>query len=372
MSIPASPDLVIVGFWPFGDSSRMPCLARTSRFNLAAGLFLLFLLCLACPAAQPDANSNDTDVPYGIADWPEALGNHRARVGVSKPAQAVWVRIPWRRRDERPEQKEILVIDAATNLRVTNITRVSINQEFGDLLFAPPTAPGEYFIYYLPFKREGWWAFPTTIYWTPTNTADTAWLTATAPLQRQIIQNTTNHVPAARVLEIQAINDFNRRDPMELVATARELESLLAKNAGKPYLVFPEDRTRPIRMTDKVPLRWVRRGPTSTFAGEALRGEFYTFQLGLFAPFSRQTTCRSSSATCAREPPEPSPLPRSGASTWEALTGLVSGSKRRSMSPKARSSPSGWASRSRWTRSRQPIGAKSASGPKTPPPPRCR
>ena len=265
----------------------MPPSTFAGRFALASLLSLLFFVRVPCRAAQKpqelDSNLPDTDVPYGISDWSESLGNHRARVSVNEHANAVWVRIPWRRRDEQPGNKEILVVDAATNLRVTNVARVSINRELGDLLFAPPTVPGEYFIYYLPFTREGWWASPTTVYWTPTNTADAVWLATTVPLQKQILHDETNGLPAAKVLAIEAINDFNRRDPMEVVATAHELKNLLAEHARERYLLFPEDRRYPIRMTEELPLRWIRRGPSSAFAGEALRGEFYAFQLGLFA-----------------------------------------------------------------------------------------
>ncbi len=31
------------------------------------------------------------------------------------------------------------------------------------------------------------------------------------------------------------------------------------------YLVFPEDRRFPIRMTDELPLRWVKAGPGKEF-----------------------------------------------------------------------------------------------------------
>ena len=36
-------------------------------------------------------------------------------------------------------------------------------------------------------------------------------------------------------------------------------------------------------MTDDLPLRWIRRGPSDEFRGEACRGEFYVFQVGVFA-----------------------------------------------------------------------------------------
>ncbi len=70
---------------------------------------------------------------------------------------------------------------------------------------------------------------------------------------------------------------------MEVVATAAEMKRLLAANTERPYLVFAEDRKFPIRMTDELPLRWIKAGPSDSFSGEACRGEFYPYQLGVFA-----------------------------------------------------------------------------------------
>jgi hypothetical protein len=92
------------------------------------------------------------------------LGNHRARIRVEHPADAVWVHLPWRRRDAAPERIDVVVIDAATNKRVENVLRVKIQRQSGDLLFQPVTVPGEYFVYYLPYRTEGSWYFPTTVY----------------------------------------------------------------------------------------------------------------------------------------------------------------------------------------------------------------
>ena len=49
------------------------------------------------------------------------------------------------------------------------------------------------------------------------------------------------------------------------------------------YLFFPEDRLYPIRMTDHLPVRWIERGPRRQFEGETLGGEFYVFQIGVYA-----------------------------------------------------------------------------------------
>jgi hypothetical protein len=225
------------------------------------------------------------DAPYTVAavPWTETLGNHRARVHVEAKADALWAHIPWRRRDREPEKKDVIVIDATTNIRVGNVIAANINREFGDVLFQPATTPGDYWIYYLPHHYEGWKNSPTAVYELPTPPADAAWASACAPLADKIRAGDTAGLAAARVVEFQAINDFHRFDPMEITATAAEMTQLLAAHAGRPYLVFPEDREHPIRMLDELPQRWIQAGPLETFRGAAARGEYFAFQIGLYA-----------------------------------------------------------------------------------------
>ncbi len=70
---------------------------------------------------------------------------------------------------------------------------------------------------------------------------------------------------------------------MEIIATKQEVDSLLVRYPLKSDLLFPEDRKYPIRMADYLPLRWIGSGPSEEFRGEAARGEFYTFQIGVYA-----------------------------------------------------------------------------------------
>ena len=236
---------------------------------------LLCLLAIGSTSAQ--------DVPYSVGDWPETLGNHRVRVRVEQSAEAVLVHLPWRRRDTAPDRIEILVLDAATNQRIENVLRVNVQREYGDLLFQPATAPGEYFIYYLPFRTEGPWYFPTTIYLPATDTAEVKWAADCQPLVERIRSGDTSGIPTAQVVEFQAINDFNRFDPMEVVASVSERESLLQAHPSNTYLLFPEERERPIRMRDDLPRHWACNGPSASVVGEACRGEFFAWQFGLFA-----------------------------------------------------------------------------------------
>jgi len=222
--------------------------------------------------------------PRGVGGWPVAdLGNHRARVVVDVQAAAVRVHIPWRRRDADPANKAIIVVDAATGQRLRNVFVASVTREAGDVVFQPTTAPGEYFIYYMPWTADYiQWNY-VTHYTPPSQTADPEWLAALGLSPDGPPSDRWRELPAAKVVAIEARTQFDRFDPMEVIATKEEIETLLAAHPDAPYLVFPEDREHPIRMTDDLPVRWIELGPRQEFRGEAQPGEFYVFQLGVWA-----------------------------------------------------------------------------------------
>ena len=213
---------------------------------------------------------------YGVAPepWEEGLGNHRAVVRVAQPADAVVVKIPWRRRDRDPERKQIIVVDSATRQRIANVARGRLDRFEGVLAFQPPTAPGEYFIYYLPFQPQPEWGNYNHDYLPPQDTA--------APEWKARLPQDFGALPQAAVVRLEARKEFDSFYPMEVVATPAETQELLARNPA-PYLLFPEDRRFPIRMTEELPLRWVKAGPGTKFHGEAQRNEFYVFQIGVWA-----------------------------------------------------------------------------------------
>ena len=219
------------------------------------------------------------EVPRGVSDWKPELGNARVRLMVGAKSDAVRVHIPWRRRDASPEKKGLILIDAATGKPVKNVFPVAVNREFGDIVFQPTSGPGEYVLYYMPFQTSGSPYFPAVTYTPSKQNADDAWLKATGVKDGQF-----EALPEAGAIEFQSRRDFNRSDPMEVIATAAETNALQASHAAVPFLVFPEDRAHPIRMTQDLPQRWVEKGPSDVFAGEARRGEFFSFQLGIWAP----------------------------------------------------------------------------------------
>ncbi len=223
-------------------------------------------------------------VQYGIGPgWSRELGDVRVELRVSEKADAIWAHIPWRRRDRMPQNKAVILVDAKTGKTIKNLARAAINREFGDLIFQPETVPGTYFLYYLPYKANPVsWAYSIT-YLSPKATADPAWLARHQLAAKHSDGNVLRTLPQAKVQEIQARNDFNRFDPMEVIATEEETRNLLAHYPGRTYLTFPEERQFPIRMTEDLPLRWIERGPSTEFRGVAERGEFFAFQIGIYA-----------------------------------------------------------------------------------------
>jgi hypothetical protein len=217
-------------------------------------------------------------VRYGTGTWDAAtLGNHRAVLRVFAKAEAVWAHIPWRRRDSEPGKKAIIVTDGSGE-RIANVLRIEVNRSYGDLVFQA-SAPGNYFVYWLPFVSRGRSNYPVVTYPFPEDTADPDWQKSA----RSELLRSDRRLPQAELVEIQAIDEFNSFYPMEVIAKPEEVDALLKAHADKKYLLFPEDRRFPIRMTEDLPQKWILEGPRAAFAGEAARGECYAFQIGLYA-----------------------------------------------------------------------------------------
>ena len=235
------------------------------------------------------------DIPRTVSPWPldANLGSHRALIRVVEPADAVRVRIPWRRRDVEPQAKAVIVVDAKTQKRVEKVAAIRIERHTGDIVFQPATAPGDYHVYYLPHRAPRHPMDGQSYRYLPAETtADSKWL------KRHGLDGDARleSLPQARVIEIQARTEFDRFDPMEIPATPEEADALLARNPGPDALIFPEDRRHPIRMFEAIPLRWLERGPGSTFRGQARPGEYYALQLGVWAA---RAAIRDMTLTCS-------------------------------------------------------------------------
>ncbi|MBN2021555.1 MAG: hypothetical protein JW809_02070 [Pirellulales bacterium] len=215
--------------------------------------------------------------------WPDQWGSQRALVRVEQKADAVRVHLPWRRPDQNPRQKAVLVVDATTGKQLQNVVAVSVGRESGDLVFEPVTAPGDYHVYYLPAKPLATGNPHSGGYVEPKETADEAWRIQAGVAADELAANRWRKLPEARFVEFQAIRDFDRFTEMEQIATRAETDALLARFPDEKYLLFVEDRQHPIRMTRDLPRRWIERDGLRTLRGQAHRGEFHAWQVGVFA-----------------------------------------------------------------------------------------
>ena len=222
-------------------------------------------------------------ISYGVGQWESgSLGNHRVVLEVKGTANVVAIHIPWRRRDLNPEKKGIVLIDSTTGKSVNNVYPLKVNREYGDYIFQPATTPSTYYLYYLPHEMTGR-SYPKVSYISPEATWDPEWVKSVGLNNDTLPPILWDGLPKAKVVQIQSIDEFNSFYPMEVIATAKEVQQLLSRKPDASYLLFPEDRKHPVRMTDDLPLRWIERPPTDSFTGKALRGEFYAFQIGLYA-----------------------------------------------------------------------------------------
>lgn len=196
----------------------------------------------------------------------DSLGNHRVVVQFNGTGKVAHVKIDWRRRDEHPELKKVIIQDA-TGKAFSVLSVENFSRESGDIYFEAPTK-GKYFVYYMPYKNEGRSNYPKGVYLKADN---------------YTLNNANKIAVNATALEIQSIDAFNSFYPMEVIATAKETAAVKSKNQSEAFIIFPEDRLFPIKMQNDLPYRWIQKGISNTFSGSAKKGENYAFQFGVYA-----------------------------------------------------------------------------------------
>jgi hypothetical protein len=231
--------------------------------------FKFSLFVFICFIGQLSVNAQTLKYTNGNNAWnPDSLGNHRAIIQFAGTGGIAHVKIDWRRRDEHPELKRIIVQDV-DGKSLPLVGYDNVNRESGEIYFEAKA--GKYFVYFMPYKNEGRSNYPKGVYLKPIQ-AEENWMNKA----KKVGVNAT-------VTEIQSIDAFNSFYPMEVIATAKETDLLKAKHKAEPFLIFPEDRMFPIRMENDLPYRWIQSGTSNSFTGVAKRGENYAFQLGVFA-----------------------------------------------------------------------------------------
>ncbi len=247
------------------------------RFYLL-GIFLF--LCI------PVSDGLSNTITYSVPEkpWDESLGNHRAVIDVDESAEAVLLDLPWRRHDEAPADKRFIILHSDTKDTIQNIHRLKVDEESCRIIFGP-VVQGTYEFYYLPFQVQKGHGFYYGDYLKPESPPDKDWF----DLNIRSRNNNFSDLHIASYREIQSRTVFDSFYPMEVAATKTEVKQL-REERDHDFLLFPEDRAFPIRMTGHIPLRWIHYGLRESFSGTALRNEYYVFQVGVYAARKRLDT----------------------------------------------------------------------------------
>lgn len=205
--------------------------------------------------------------------WDEALGNHRALLSVPKDATVAELAFQWRRNDNDVANRQFIIINPTTGHQVENIDRVVVNNEQCLLRFGP-VVKGEYCFYYLPYQVQTEHGYYGLDYLKPEKRASAGWLRDAAKQRRRV---------EATVLRVESRTEFDSFYPMEIAATADEVAAYADQNGNRPFLVFTEDRSLPVRMRHNIPVKWLSVVQGAPFEGKAAPNEYYAFQAALFA-----------------------------------------------------------------------------------------
>ena len=243
---------------------------------------------------------------FGLGEWDRALGNHRAVIRVIQAGDVAYAYLPWRRRDAFPQAKQVRIVDGQTGQTITSSVVVTCNREYGEVVFEPVSGPGLYYAYYLipagDCHRWDWprWAFPIIQYAPPQSTAADAWR-AKHQVGADDIGSLPNpggsfvspdpypaswrDLPEAELVEFQSRGEWHSFYPMEIIATLEERLDLIQRCGTRPFLLFPEIRYHPIRMTRDIPYHWAVRSvdELDLFKDTVQRNEYLVFQVGVYA-----------------------------------------------------------------------------------------
>jgi len=175
-------------------------------------------------------------------------------------ADVVRGEVEWRRSSLSVRMKGLKLISADTGEPITDARVVKYDQEGAVIDFRPAAGPGVYHLYYGAHEPA---CFDPS----------EAWLAVTEAAQPSL----------ADALRIEARCDIDAFDEMELIALPGEVAALLERYPDEPYLVFPEDRDRSIKLQFEIPVSWALDGPKDEFILSADRHEYRVFQLGVWA-----------------------------------------------------------------------------------------
>jgi len=100
---------------------------------------------------------------------------------------------------------------------------------------------------------------------------------------------------------IAAIGGVQAQDTLEF-ATTKQLEDWQKIHANERFIVEPDARENPVKRTDKIPARWLKRPGPLSYQGAAHLGEFNVFQVSVFNNSSETAVISSADIMMTGQP----------------------------------------------------------------------
>jgi len=218
---------------------------------------------------------------FKVSDRPwhiDTLGNHRAVVKASADGcKAVRTVLKWRRPDRKIDKTSLIIRGASTGKESAHFCIENPTSEKATIWFEPIAGEDTYYVYYMPYiiyvgHDELRFKPDYNDYIPYDSAAGAGWK-----------ESVSDCAPAeGKLVAFEAVNEFEAFTQMGNIATAEETASIAAAHPENP-VIFTENRCFAIRLNDRLPVRWAGKQPVDSFEGEALRNEYYVWQIGLWA-----------------------------------------------------------------------------------------
>ncbi len=237
---------------------------------------------------------------YRVGEWDEeTLGNHRLLIQADDTQPAVHCMVSWRRSDFNPEKKGVFIRPQGKSNFIKRVHVKHISQEELDLIFEPVQGVTTYEVYYMRFEGTTRAPYSVINYLPVQICEDASWVSQ--------YNKVAESLPQAELIAFESCSDFHSYFPMEIPAGTGSVKELTAAHGDKNFLIFPEVRENSIKMRKDLPHHWVEQGPFASLSSEVFQGEYYVFQLGVFA-HRENITINSVSFSFPKS---------SGASSWD-------------------------------------------------------
>lgn len=241
-------------------------------------------------------------LPIQVAPtWPANNGTFhygeiRAELEVGQSSGNVEAQIFWRRRDPAPDTKALVVTDAKGKWMKLAGGESVVEAGCGIVSFEASSGQGKYYVYFLSFFEHGCTSPQFHFSWfngtwpksqvcdgeeasnvlAPPGPAFAARRASSAPSVCTTVQRGSKLVK-----RLQSRDEFHGFSPIELIAQPSEMP----QPASFPLFVHMTTRDLPLRTFDNghLPALWARAGESTSLSAKANAGQYFVFQIGLFA-----------------------------------------------------------------------------------------